>query len=84
MAPSLVVINFDMPYSVSGVTESSYRGTGVIVDAARGLIVTDRNTVPVALGDVRLTFAGTIEVPGQASSTSTRCTTSRSSPTIRS
>ncbi len=65
MAPSLVVVNFDMPYSVSGVTERSYRGTGVIVDAARGLIVTDRNTVPVALGDVRLTFAGTIEVPGR-------------------
>jgi len=65
IAPSLVVINFDMPYSVSGVTERSYRGTGVVVDAARGLIVTDRNTVPVALGDVRLTFAGTIEVPGR-------------------
>jgi pro-apoptotic serine protease NMA111 len=65
IAPSLVVINFDMPYSVSGVTERSYRGTGVVVDAGRGLVVTDRNTVPVALGDVRLTFAGTIEVPGR-------------------
>ncbi|HXQ30628.1 MAG TPA: trypsin-like peptidase domain-containing protein [Steroidobacteraceae bacterium] len=65
LAPSLVMINFDMPYSVSGVTERSYRGTGVIVDAERGLVVTDRNTVPVAMGDVRLTFAGTIEVPGK-------------------
>ncbi len=65
LAPSLVMINFDMPYSVSGVTERSYRGTGVIVDTARGLVVTDRNTVPVAMGDVRLTFAGTIEVPGR-------------------
>jgi len=65
LAPSLVVINFDMPYSVSGVTEHSYRGTGVIVDAERGLVVTDRNTVPVAMGDVRLTFGGTIEVPGK-------------------
>ena len=65
LAPSLVVVNFDMPYSVAGVTERSYRGTGVIVDTARGLVVTDRNTVPVALGDVRLTFAGTIEVPGR-------------------
>jgi pro-apoptotic serine protease NMA111 len=65
LAPSLVMINFDMPYSVSGVTERGYRGTGVIVDAERGLVVTDRNTVPVAMGDVRLTFAGTIEVPGR-------------------
>ena len=65
LAPSMVSINFDMPYSVSGVTERGYRGTGIVVDAARGLVVTDRNTVPVSLGDVRLTFAGTIEVPGK-------------------
>jgi S1-C subfamily serine protease len=65
VAPSLVTINFDMPYSVSGVSERSYRGTGIVVDAGRGLIVADRNTVPVAMGDVRVTFAGTIEVPGR-------------------
>ena len=65
LASSLVTINFDIPYSVSGVTERNYRGTGVVVDAARGLVVTDRNTVPVAIGDVRLTFAGTLEVPGR-------------------
>ena len=34
LAPSLVMVNFDMPYSVSGVTEKNYHGTGVIVDAA--------------------------------------------------
>ncbi len=33
LAPSLVMVNFDMPYSVSGVTEKNYHGTGVIVDA---------------------------------------------------
>jgi S1-C subfamily serine protease len=65
LAPSLVSIGFDMPYSVSGITERSYRGTGVVVDAERGYVVADRNTVPVALGDVRLTFAGTIEVPAR-------------------
>ncbi|MDE2304495.1 MAG: trypsin-like peptidase domain-containing protein [Gammaproteobacteria bacterium] len=65
LAPSLVSIEFDMPYSVSGVTERHYHGTGVIVDARRGLVVTDRNTVPVALGDVRITFADTVEVPGK-------------------
>ena len=29
-----------------------------------GWCVVDRNTVPAPLGDVRLTFAGTIEIPG--------------------
>jgi S1-C subfamily serine protease len=65
LAPSLVMVNFDMPYSVSGVTEKNYHGTGVIVDAARGLVVIDRNTVPIAMGDVRIVFAGTVEVPGK-------------------
>jgi S1-C subfamily serine protease len=65
LAPSLVMITFDMPYSVSGVTEKNYHGTGLIVDAERGLVVVDRNTVPVAMGDVRITFNGTVEVPGK-------------------
>jgi len=65
LLPSLVMINYDMPYSISGVTERNYHGTGLVVDAARGWVVTDRNTVPVAVGDVRLTFAGTLEIPGR-------------------
>jgi S1-C subfamily serine protease len=65
LAPSLALVTFDMPYSVSGVTERNYHGTGLVIDAERGLIVTDRNTVPVVMGDVRITFAGTIEVPGK-------------------
>jgi S1-C subfamily serine protease len=65
MAPSLVGISFDMPYPVSGVTERNYHGTGLIIDAARGLVITDRNTVPVSIGDVRLTFAGTLEIPAR-------------------
>ena len=63
-APSLVLVEFNMPYSVSGVTERNYHGTGVVLDPVRGLVAVDRNTVPVALGDVRLTFAGTIQVDG--------------------
>ena len=65
LMPSLVGITFDMPYSVSGVTERNYHGTGLILDTARGLVITDRNTVPVSIGDVRLTFAGTLEIPGR-------------------
>lgn len=65
IAPSLVSVSFDMPYSISGVTERNYRGTGLVLDAARGLVVVDRNTVPVSLGDVRITFGGTLEIPGR-------------------
>jgi S1-C subfamily serine protease len=65
IAPSLVLVSFDMPYSVSGITERNYHGTGLVVDAERGLVVVDRNTVPVAVGDVNITFAGTLEVPGR-------------------
>ena len=65
LAPSLVGVGFDMPYSVSGITERNYYGTGLLVDAQRGIVVVDRNTVPVSMGDVRLTFAGTLEVPGR-------------------
>jgi S1-C subfamily serine protease len=60
-----VVVGFDMPYSASGITERNYRGTGLIVDTARGLVVVDRNTVPVSLGDVRMVFGGTVEIPGK-------------------
>ncbi len=65
LAPSLVTVTFDMPYSVSGITERNYHGTGLVVDAQRGLVVVDRNTVPVAAGDVTVTFAGTVQVPGR-------------------
>ena len=65
LAPSLVSMTFDMPYPLSGVNERNYRGTGLIVDAKRGIVITDRNTVPVAIGDVRLTFSDTVEIPAK-------------------
>ena len=65
LAPSLVLVSFNMPYAVSGVSERSYYGTGLVVDAKHGLVVVDRNTVPVSLGDVTLTFAGTVEIPAR-------------------
>jgi S1-C subfamily serine protease len=62
IAPSLVVVTFDLPYTVSGVADRHYYGTGVIVDKERGLVLVDRNTVPIAIGDVTVTFAGSLEV----------------------
>jgi len=51
-----------LPYTVSGVADRHYYGTGLIVDKERGLVLVDRNTVPVAIGDVTVTFAGSLEV----------------------
>jgi pro-apoptotic serine protease NMA111 len=62
---SLVQVSFDMPYSISGITERNYHGTGLVLDAERGLVAVDRNTVPVSVGDVNITFAGTVQVPGR-------------------
>ncbi len=62
IAPSLVVVTFDLPYTLSGVSERHYYGTGLIVDKDRGYVVVDRNTVPIAIGDVKITFAGSLEV----------------------
>ena len=64
IAPSLVMVTFDLPYTVSGVSERNYYGTGLIVDTERGLVIVDRNTVPVAMGDVSITFAGSLQIRG--------------------
>lgn len=65
IAPSLVLVTFDLPYTVSGIADRHYYGTGVIVDAERGLVMVDRNTVPIAMGDVTVTFAGSLQVDGK-------------------
>ena len=64
IAPSLVVVTFDLPYTVSGVADKNYYGTGLIVDVERGFVVVDRNTVPIDMGDVTITFAGSLQVKG--------------------
>lgn len=64
VVPSLVMVTFDLPYTVSGVADRHYYGTGLIVDAKRGYVVVDRNTVPIAMGDVTITFAGSLQVHG--------------------
>ncbi len=64
LASSLVAVGFTVPYRTEGVPGSSYLGAGLVIDAEQGLVLVDRDTVPVNLGDVTVTFGGAVRVPG--------------------
>ena len=51
---SLVTVDFGKPYPINGLLGQQYRGTGLVVDAALGLVVVDRQTCPTFLGDAKV------------------------------
>jgi S1-C subfamily serine protease len=60
----MVMVEFDVPYPTAGVQDLNYRGVGTIVDPEKGLVLVDRDTVPVGMGDIEITFADAVRVPG--------------------
>ncbi|MFK7890510.1 MAG: trypsin-like peptidase domain-containing protein [Granulosicoccus sp.] len=63
VAPAMVKVEFSIPYTVDNVYARHFSGVGLVVDKESGLIVVDRNTVPIALGDAELTFFGSLKLP---------------------
>ena len=65
LSSSIVSVQFDLPFNINGIEDSHYTGAGLIIDKADGLILVDRNTVPMSLGDVRVVFAGALDIPAK-------------------
>ncbi len=65
LAASLVWVSNTVPLRAEGVYGANFSGTGLVIDAVRGRVLVDRDTVPIALADVTLTFAGTVRVPAK-------------------
>ena len=65
LASSLIMVENHIPYLVEGLWGTHYVGTGVVLDTERGLVLTDRETVPVLMGDIQLTFGGSLRIPAE-------------------
>ncbi|KAI8999633.1 trypsin-like cysteine/serine peptidase domain-containing protein [Gaertneriomyces semiglobifer] len=61
----LVKVMMYLPVKIEGFPKSRKLGAGLILDAARGLVIVGRNIVPYALGDIFLTFADSIIIPAK-------------------
>ncbi len=65
IVPAMVRVDFHIPYKVDNAYSQHYSGTGLVVDAENGLISIDRNTVPISMGNVNVTFFGSYEVSAE-------------------
>lgn len=65
LMPSFVAVDFYLPYLVDGMKATQFYGTGYVVSTNPPLIVCDRDTIPISLGDILITFANSIIIPGK-------------------
>ncbi|KAI8818396.1 trypsin-like cysteine/serine peptidase domain-containing protein [Fimicolochytrium jonesii] len=63
---SLVKVSIYIPCRIEGFPKSRKMGAGLVLDAEKGLVVVGRSVVPYTLGDIMLTFADSIIIPGKA------------------
>lgn len=64
-AKSMVTVSYDIPYRTDGVYGNAFGGVGLVVDAQQGLVLVDRDTVPVGLGDASVVFSEASEIPAK-------------------
>ncbi|GBC06884.1 hypothetical protein RclHR1_07110009 [Rhizophagus clarus] len=62
---SFVTISFRLAYYVNGIRNAFSYGAGVIVSIEPPLIICDRYVVPTSIGDIFITFANSIIIPGK-------------------
>jgi S1-C subfamily serine protease len=58
----LVWVDTHLPFVLSGNQADQYSGMGLVIDAERGLVLVDRDTVPQSLADVSVIVGGAARV----------------------
>ncbi|KAF9934424.1 serine protease [Modicella reniformis] len=65
LMPSFVAIDFHLPFLVDGMKATQFYGTGLVVSTNPPLVVCDRDTIPISIGDIFVTFANSVIIPGK-------------------
>ncbi|KAG2221733.1 hypothetical protein INT45_007139 [Circinella minor] len=61
----LVKVSYYMPCRLDGFPRNRKLGAGVIIDKERGFVVVARSIVPTAMGDLTITVADSLVIPGK-------------------
>lgn len=66
VSDALVWVEARLPFVFSGNEGDMYSGVGVVIDAAKGLVMVDRDTVPQSLADISVIVGGAVRVSARA------------------
>lgn len=62
---SLAKITVVLACKLEGFPHTKRSGSGLVIDAVNGLIIVGRNILPYNMGDIHITFADSLVIPGQ-------------------